>query len=142
MNNAGYVLGVEHIGDISDKDIEGMFATNVVGLISLTQLLVKGSQSLIPTSTLKTNINICGPEFKNKKSGHVINLGSIAGRESYAGGSIYCATKHAVNAFTGSLLRELVNTPIRVTEIQPGKPRNSQVKSLRIFEQSAFHRNG
>jgi 3-hydroxy acid dehydrogenase/malonic semialdehyde reductase len=61
-------------------------------------------------------------EFKQKKSGHVINLGSIAGLEPYAGGSIYTATKHAVRAFTGSLLRELVNTPIRVTEIQPGKP--------------------
>jgi len=61
-------------------------------------------------------------EFKQKKSGHIINLGSIAGIEPYAGGSIYTATKHAVRAFTGSLLRELVNTPIRVTEIQPGKP--------------------
>jgi 3-hydroxy acid dehydrogenase/malonic semialdehyde reductase len=46
VNNAGYVLGVEHVGDISDKDIEGMFATNVFGLISMTQLLVKGSQFL------------------------------------------------------------------------------------------------
>jgi len=100
VNNAGYVLGVEHVGDINDKDIEGMFETNVFGLISMTQLLVK--------------------DFKQKKSGHIINLGSIAGRETYAGGSIYTATKHAVNAFTGSLLRELVNTPIRVTEIQPG----------------------
>lgn len=62
-----------------------------------------------------------GPEFKAKNSGHVINLGSIAGREPYAGGSIYTATKHAVNAFTASLMRELVNTPIRVTEIQPGE---------------------
>ena len=44
MNNAGFVLGVEHVGDISDKDIEGMFATNVFGLISITQLLVKGFQ--------------------------------------------------------------------------------------------------
>ena len=60
-------------------------------------------------------------EFKQKGSGHIINLGSIAGIEPYAGGSIYTATKHAVRAFTGSLLRELVNTPIRVTEIQPGK---------------------
>jgi len=100
VNNAGYVLGVEHVGDINDKDIEGMFTTNVFGLIAMTQLLVK--------------------DFKQKKSGHIINLGSIAGREPYAGGSIYTATKHAVNAFTGSLLRELVNTPIRVTEIQPG----------------------
>ncbi|KXN82098.1 hypothetical protein AN958_03256 [Leucoagaricus sp. SymC.cos] len=100
INNAGYVLGTEHVGDIKDADIEGMFATNVLGLISVTQLLVR--------------------EFKRKQAGHVINLGSVAGREAYAGGSIYTATKHAVRAFTGSLLRELVNTPIRVTEIQPG----------------------
>ena len=45
VNNAGYVLGVEHVGNISDKDIEGMFATNVFGLISMTQLLVKGLQA-------------------------------------------------------------------------------------------------
>ncbi|KII88548.1 hypothetical protein PLICRDRAFT_110839 [Plicaturopsis crispa FD-325 SS-3] len=100
VNNAGYVLGVERVGTIADADIEGMFATNVLGLISVTQLLIK--------------------DFKAKKSGHVINIGSIAGREPYAGGSIYCATKHAVNAFSGALLRELVDTPIRVTEIQPG----------------------
>ncbi|KAF7966117.1 hypothetical protein HWV62_39978 [Athelia sp. TMB] len=100
VNNAGYVLGVEKVGEISPEDIEGMFATNVLGLISVTQLLIK--------------------DFKARNAGHVINLGSIAGREAYQGGSIYCATKHAVNAFTGSLMRELVNTPIRVTEIQPG----------------------
>jgi len=100
VNNAGYVLGVEQIGDINHSDIEGMFATNVLGLIAVTQLLVK--------------------DMKARNSGHVINLGSVAGREPYIGGSIYCATKHAVNAFTGSLLRELVSTKIRVTEIQPG----------------------
>ncbi|THU90711.1 NAD(P)-binding protein [Dendrothele bispora CBS 962.96] len=100
VNNAGYVLGVEHVGTIKDEDIEGMFATNVLGLISVTQLLVR--------------------HFKEKKAGHIINLGSIAGREPYAGGSIYTATKHAVHAFTASMMRELVNTPIRVTEIQPG----------------------
>ena len=58
--------------------------------------------------------------MKVRNSGHVINIGSIAGREPYAGGSIYCATKHAVRAFTGALLRELVETQIRVTEVQPG----------------------
>lgn len=100
VNNAGFVLGVEHVGSIADVDIESMFATNVFGLISVTQLLIK--------------------DFKKKQSGHVINLGSIAGHEAYAGGSIYTATKHAVRAFTGSLLREVVNTPIRVTEIAPG----------------------
>jgi len=100
VNNAGFVLGVEKIGDISEADIDVMFATNVFGLISMTQLLVK--------------------DFKARNSGHIINIGSIAGREPYAGGGIYCATKHAVKSFTGSLLRELVNTNIRVTEIQPG----------------------
>ncbi|PIL23927.1 hypothetical protein GSI_13678 [Ganoderma sinense ZZ0214-1] len=58
--------------------------------------------------------------FTARKTGHIINIGSIAGREPYAGGAIYCATKHAVRSFTGSLLREVVDTPIRVTEIQPG----------------------
>ncbi|KDQ33275.1 hypothetical protein PLEOSDRAFT_1033771 [Pleurotus ostreatus PC15] len=102
VNNAGqvFVKGIEHIGDIADIDVEGMFATNVLGLIRLTQIFVK--------------------EFKARNSGHVINLGSVAGREAYAGGGIYCATKFAVSAFNGSLLKELVNTPIRVTEIQPG----------------------
>lgn len=100
VNNAGYVVGVDHVGDLSLENMEGMFTTNVFGLIALTQLFIK--------------------DFKERKTGHVINLGSIAGREPYAGGSIYCATKHAVKAFTGALLRELVDTPIRVTEIQPG----------------------
>jgi len=100
VNNAGYVLGVEKVGEIADADIESMFATNVLGLISMTQLLIK--------------------DFKKRNSGHVINIGSIAGIEPYAGGAIYTATKHAVNAFSGSLMRELVATPIRVTEIQPG----------------------
>ncbi|KAG8712108.1 hypothetical protein FRC11_001013 [Ceratobasidium sp. 423] len=100
VNNAGFVLGVERVGDINPSDIEAMFATNVLGLISITQALIK--------------------DFKERKKGHFINIGSVAGREPYVGGSIYCATKHAVSAFTGSLMRELVDTPIRVTEIQPG----------------------
>ncbi|KAI0065356.1 NAD-P-binding protein [Artomyces pyxidatus] len=100
VNNAGFVHGLERVGSIADADIEGMFATNVLGLISITQLLVK--------------------EFKRRQTGHIINLGSVAGREAYPGGSIYCATKFAVNAFTTAMMKELVDTPIRVTEIQPG----------------------
>ncbi|WVR05037.1 hypothetical protein IAU60_002049 [Kwoniella sp. DSM 27419] len=100
VNNAGMVKGVEHVGDIDDADIAQMFNTNVIGLIHLTQIFVK--------------------EFKKRQTGTIINLGSIAGREPYAGGSIYCATKFALSAFNGALLRELVNTPIRVVEIQPG----------------------
>ncbi|KAJ7172494.1 hypothetical protein C8R46DRAFT_1086155 [Mycena filopes] len=100
VNNAGYVIGRDQFGDIDESIVEGMFATNVLGLITMTQLLVR--------------------DFKKKQSGHIINIGSIASREPYVGGSIYCATKHAVNAFTASMMKELVNTPIRVTEIQPG----------------------
>lgn len=44
VNNAGYVVGLEHVGDISESDIEGMFSTNVFGLVSMTQLLIKGAQ--------------------------------------------------------------------------------------------------
>lgn len=119
MNNAGFVLGVDRVGSIADADIEAMFTTNVLGLISVTQLLVKGryESSFLSEKAMKLPF---GPDFKARNSGHVINVGSVAGREPYAGGSIYCATKHAVNAFSGSLLRELVDTNIRVTEIQPG----------------------
>jgi len=100
VNNAGYVLGTERIGQISSDDMEGMFNTNVFGLINMTQAFIN--------------------EMKARNTGHVINIGSVAGREAYIGGSIYCATKYAVRAFTGALLRELVETQIRVTEIQPG----------------------
>ncbi|GAA5996167.1 hypothetical protein JCM5350_000488 [Sporobolomyces pararoseus] len=100
VNNAGLVYGTDKIGEINDQEIDTMFNTNVIGLISLTQIMVN--------------------EFKKRNSGHIINLGSIAGKEPYVGGSIYCATKHAVSAFNGSLLRELVSTPIRVSQICPG----------------------
>jgi len=100
VNNAGGVRGVEQVGDISLDDIDIMLSLNVMSLMQLTQIFVT--------------------EFKKRSKGHVINIGSVAGRESYPGGSVYCATKAAVRAFTGSLIRELVSTPIRVTEIQPG----------------------
>jgi len=100
VNNAGYVLGTERVGQISSEDMEGMFNTNVFGLINMTQVFING--------------------MKARNTGHVINIGSVAGREPYIGGSIYCATKYAVRAFTGALLRELVETQVRVTEIQPG----------------------
>ncbi|GJN90569.1 hypothetical protein Rhopal_003581-T1 [Rhodotorula paludigena] len=100
VNNAGLVYGREQVGDIDDAELEIMFNTNVLGLIHLTQVFVR--------------------EFKQRNSGHIINLGSIAGKEPYAGGAIYTATKHAVHAFNGSLLRELVGYNIRVSQICPG----------------------
>lgn len=80
-----------------------MFATNVTGLINMTQAIL--------------------PLFKahDPPRGDIINIGSIAGREPYQGGSIYCATKAAVRSFTDAMRRELIATRIRVIEIDPGQ---------------------
>jgi 3-hydroxy acid dehydrogenase / malonic semialdehyde reductase len=110
VNNAGLVKGMDRAPDISPADIDIMFATNVTGLINLTQEIM--------------------PVFKSKKGdsgedvggrGDIIMIGSIAGREGYPGGSIYCATKAAVRTFTDSLRRELIATRIRVIEVDPGQ---------------------
>ncbi|KAI8077780.1 uncharacterized protein BX664DRAFT_343475 [Halteromyces radiatus] len=100
VNNAGMVHGVDPLVEVKEEDLDIMFATNVKGLVFLTQAIV--------------------PRMKERQTGHVINLGSVAGKEAYAGGSIYCATKHAVDAITKALMIELVDTPIRVSQICPG----------------------
>lgn len=100
INNAGKALGSDKVGDISVGDLQGMFDTNVLGLINVTQAVL--------------------PIFKRKNSGDIVNLGSVAGREAYPTGSIYCATKFAVRAFTESLRKELIDTNIRVMLIAPG----------------------
>jgi 3-hydroxy acid dehydrogenase/malonic semialdehyde reductase len=82
-----------------------MMTTNVTGLINMTQAVV---------SVFKARNN-------GEGAGDIINIGSIAGRDPYPGGSIYCATKAAVRAFTDSLRRELISTRIRVIEIDPGQ---------------------
>lgn len=100
INNAGMVFGVEKVGEIAQNDIDVMFNTNVLGLISLTQAVLPG--------------------MKERGRGDIVNLGSIAGREAYPGGAIYCATKAALRSFTDALRKELINTRLRVLEIQPG----------------------
>ncbi|CEP60473.1 oxidoreductase LALA0_S01e11672g [Lachancea lanzarotensis] len=100
INNAGKALGSDPVGTISSQDIAGMMDTNVLGLINVTQAVL--------------------PIFQAKNSGDIVNLGSVAGREAYPTGAIYCATKHAVRAFTQSLRKELISTKIRVIEIDPG----------------------
>lgn len=115
VNSAGLVLGVDKIGQISPDEVDTMVQTNVVGLIHLTQAFVR--------------------LFKERKpapAGHVINLGSIAGREAYPGGSIYCATKFAVNAFTSALMKELVDTQIRVSEVQRECRRRRRRRDLKL----------
>jgi 3-hydroxy acid dehydrogenase/malonic semialdehyde reductase len=81
-----------------------MFSTNVTGLINMTQAIL--------------------PIFKKRSDGgrgDIINIGSIAGREAYPGGSIYCSTKAAVKSFTDALRKELIDTRIRIIEIDPGQ---------------------
>ncbi|CAH2351923.1 NADP-dependent 3-hydroxy acid dehydrogenase [[Candida] railenensis] len=100
INNAGKALGRANVGEIEETDIQDMFQTNVLGLITITQAIL--------------------PLMKKKNSGTIVNLGSIAGRDPYPGGSIYCATKSAVKFFSHSLRKELINTKIRVLEVDPG----------------------
>ncbi len=81
-----------------------MFDTNVTGLINMTQAVLR---------VYKTR--------PDGGAGDIINIGSIAGRDAYPNGSIYCATKAAARSFTESLRKELIATRIRVSEVDPGQ---------------------
>ncbi|KAK5049138.1 hypothetical protein LTR84_005561 [Exophiala bonariae] len=102
---SGLVKGVAKAPDIAEDDMNVMFATNVTGLINVTQ-------AILPSMLKRNNGN---------GSGDIINIGSIAGREGYVGGGVYCATKAAVRAFTESLRKELISTRVRVIGIDPGQ---------------------
>lgn len=106
VNNAGLVKGLARAPQIAQADINTMFNTNVTGLIAMTQ-------AILPIFLARR------PEEGG--AGDIINVGSIAGREPYAGGSIYCATKAAVRSFTDALRKELVASRVRVIEIDPGQ---------------------
>lgn len=100
INNAGLVIGVdkEHEGNLDEWDI--VLDTDVKALLAMTRLVVPG--------------------MVERGRGHVINMGSIAGDYAYPGGSVYCAAKAAVKALSDGLRIDLVDTPVRVTNIKPG----------------------
>ncbi len=100
VNNAGLAAGFDPIdgGDLGDW--EQMIDTNVKGLLYVTRIVA--------------------PIMAERGRGHIINIGSIAGRQVYANGSVYCATKHAVNALSQGMRVDLVQYGVRVTEIRPG----------------------
>ncbi|KAK1761857.1 NAD(P)-binding protein [Phialemonium atrogriseum] len=104
VNNAGLAKGAAKAPEISQDEINTMMLTNVNGLINITQ-------AILPVFLKR----------ENGGRGDIINVGSVAGREPYASGSVYCASKAAVRAFTDSIRRELVATRIRVIEIDPGQ---------------------
>ncbi|OAA64581.1 NAD(P)-binding domain protein [Niveomyces insectorum RCEF 264] len=105
VNNAGLVRGVAKAPEIAEEDMNVMFSTNVTGLVNMTQ-------AILPLMLRRNN---------GEGAGDIVNIGSIAGREPYPGGSIYCATKAAVRSFTESLRKELISTRIRVIGIDPGQ---------------------
>ena len=100
VNNAGLALGLTPIAQARDEDWIGMWQVNVLGLMRMTRA--------------------CIPLLRKAKHGHIVNLGSIAGFETYKGGAGYTASKHAVRAISRTLRLELNGEPIRVTEIAPG----------------------
>jgi NADP-dependent 3-hydroxy acid dehydrogenase YdfG len=100
VNNAGLSRGLEALDEATPSDWEEMIDTNVKGLLYVTRAVLPG--------------------MRERGRGHIINIGSIAGREAYPGGNVYCATKAAVRLLTAGLRLDLVNTPIRVTSVDPG----------------------
>ena len=100
VNNAGLALGLDKEYEGSQEDWNIMIDTNIKGLLTMTRLIVPG--------------------MVERGSGHVINIGSVAGDAAYACGNVYCATKAAVKAITDGLRIDLADTPVRVTNIKPG----------------------
>lgn len=100
VNNAGLAAGLSAINNGDLSHWERMIDTNIKGLLYITKEICKG--------------------MVERKSGHIINIGSIAGKEVYANGNVYCASKHAVDALSKSMRIDLLPYNIKVTAINPG----------------------
>ncbi|MBH8573693.1 SDR family oxidoreductase [Nostocaceae cyanobacterium CENA369] len=100
INNAGLSRGLDKLHEGSFQDWEEMIDTNIKGLLYLTRYVVPG--------------------MVKRDRGHIVNLGSIAGHQTYPSGNVYCATKAAVKAISEGLKQDLLGTAIRVTSVDPG----------------------
>ena len=100
VNNAGLARGLATVHEGDPRDWEEMIDTNVKGLLWVTRAVLHG--------------------MVGRGSGHVINIGSIAGHETYPGGNVYCASKHAVTAIGRSLNIDVLGTGVRVSSVDPG----------------------
>lgn len=100
VNNAGLALGVDPADALDMNDAITMIECNVTAVVAFTRIF--------------------GAAMRERNAGHIINISSIAGKEYYAGGSVYCATKHAVEALTGGARHDFIGTNVRVTGIAPG----------------------
>ncbi|TAF08169.1 MAG: SDR family oxidoreductase [Nostocales cyanobacterium] len=112
INNAGLSRGLDKLHEGDFQDWEEMIDTNIKGLLYLTRYVVPGMVA--------------------RGHGHVINIGSIAGHQTYPGGNVYCGTKAAVKAITEGLKQDLLGTPVRVTSVDPGMVETE-------FSQVRFH---
>ncbi len=100
INNAGLAKGVDAVFAADTADWDVMIDTNIKGLLYMTRAFLPG--------------------MMKRGRGHVVNLGSVAGRWTYPSGAVYCATKFAVRALTEGLRMDLLGSKIRVTNIEPG----------------------
>ena len=100
INNAGLAVGLNKIHEGEIDDWERMIDTNIKGLLYITRAVA--------------------PRMTARRSGHIINIGSIAGKETYPFGNVYCATKHAVDSLTKAMRIDMVEYGIKVTQIAPG----------------------
>lgn len=100
INNAGLAKGTDKMQAANTDDWDAMIDTNVKGLLYLTRAIV--------------------PHMVTRQSGHIVNIGSVAGRWTYPGGGVYCATKFAVRAISEGLRMDLIGSQVRVTNVEPG----------------------
>ena len=100
VNNAGLAVGLSTVQDGVIDDWDRMIDTNIKGLLYVTRLV--------------------SPLMVKRKKGHIINIGSIAGKEVYPNGNVYCGTKHAVDAITKGMRIDMLQSNIKVTAIHPG----------------------
>jgi NADP-dependent 3-hydroxy acid dehydrogenase YdfG len=100
VNNAGLAAGLSHIDNGDTDDWDRMIDTNVKGLLYVTRTV--------------------SPLMVLRKTGHIFNIASIAGKEVYENGNVYCASKHAVDALSRAMRIDLVKHNIKVTNIAPG----------------------
>lgn len=100
VNNAGLALGLDKEYAGLEEDYDTMIDTNITALLMITHMVVPGMVA--------------------RGKGHIINIGSVAGDAAYPGGGVYCATKAAVKVLSDGLRMDLVDTPLRVTNVKPG----------------------
>ena len=100
VNSAGLALGMDKEYEGIEENYDTMIETNITALLMITRLIV--------------------PTMVKRGKGHIINIGSVAGDIAYPGGSVYCATKAAVKVLSDGLRMDLVDTPLRVTNVKPG----------------------